>query len=152
MWVKPPPDVGGYDLAWWAVHVVPFACMVIPIQLTYGNLPARMWPADPASLRAIPFHLAIIIVWAAVGYFVGVSLVSPLYPPAHLDPTREWPDTPGVMALVTVIGTPIFLRGINYRERLRESRIRELRLQREALSGQLQALQARIEPHFLFTA
>jgi two-component system sensor histidine kinase AlgZ len=120
------------------------------MQLTYAHLPAKLRPANPSSLRAVPFHVVVIGLWATLGYAVGNAAVAPLFPPPEEDPTREWAETPLVMAAAVLVGTPIFLRGVHYRERLAESRARELRAQREALAAQVQALQARMEPHFLF--
>jgi two-component system sensor histidine kinase AlgZ len=145
---RPWPD---YPLAW-VMHFVPFACMVVPIQLAYAHLPERLRPADATSARAIPFHLAVIGSSAVVGYAVGWLLISPLIPPVDRDPTREWRDIPAVVFAVTLVGTPVALTWISYRERLQESRTRELSAQRAALAAQLQALQARIEPHFLFNS
>lgn len=54
--------------------------------------------------------------------------------------------------LMMLVGTPVFMRGAFYRDRIEENRARELRLQREALAAQVQALQARIQPHFLFNS
>ena len=52
---------------------------------------------------------------------------------------KERLRTPGLSFLVFLIATPIVLRGIHYRERLEESRSRELRAQREALRAQVEA-------------
>jgi hypothetical protein len=147
----PNPDYPDY-LAAWIMYFVSFAAMVVPIQLTYGNLPAALRPADALSWRAIPFHAVIIVGWGLVGLAVAKPLVQSLAPPPAVDPTHEWSEIPSVTFLLTVVGAPVFLRGVAYRDRVAESRANALQAERAALVAQVQALQARIQPHFLFNS
>jgi signal transduction histidine kinase len=140
-----------YFVAWIMVFV-PFVLMIVPIQLTYAHLPERLRPSDPGSLRAVPFHAVVLLGWVLLGAAVGEALISPLFPPIERDPTNEWREIPGIVSLITLFGTPFALRSIYNRQRLEQLRTRELRAQREALAAQVQALQARIEPHFLFNS
>jgi signal transduction histidine kinase len=147
----PNPHYPDYPAAW-IMFFVPFAAMIIPLELTYAHLPARWRPADALSLRAVPFHAAIIVGWALVGLGLAAPLVSPLAPPEQIDPTHEWSEIPRLAFLFALVGAPIFLRGVAYRDRMAASRARELRAERELLAAQVRALQARIQPHFLFNS
>ncbi len=148
---EPHTGLAGYAIAWF-MFAVPFALGMLPLQLTYAHLPIRFQPRDLASLRAIPFHAVVIVFWAALGYALGHAIVEPLFPLPPSDPTGEWRELPFMAFLVTIVGTPAALRSIHMRSRLEESRLREVRSQREALAAQVQGLQARIEPHFLFNS
>jgi Histidine kinase len=147
----PNPGYPDYPAAW-IMNFVPFAAMVVPIQLTYGNLPARLRPADALSWRAIPFHAAVIVGWGLVGLAIAKPLVEPLAAPPAVDPTHEWSEIPGLTFLLMIVGAPVFLRGMAYRDRVAESRARALQAEGAALAAQVQALQARIQPHFLFNS
>jgi hypothetical protein len=145
---QPWPD---YPIAW-LIHFVIFACILVPIQMLYSQVPDRLKPTAPFSWQALAFHVAVIGIWGAAGAEIGSFLASPLYPPISEDPTDEWRGARGVIVLGFWFLSPVAFRGMRYRERLVESRTREIAAQREALAAQVQALQARIQPHFLFNS
>lgn len=136
----------------WIISFVVVACILVPIQLAYAELAPRLGIEDYGTRRALVFHVVVVLSGALLGSALGGALVSPLMPPAELDPTREWAEIPGLFFLVTLIAAPIALRGIHYRDSLERSRMRALRAESEALSAQVRALQARIQPHFLFNS
>ncbi len=138
-----------YPVAWLVTFVLA-VCVALPMHLSYAHLFERLAGPDPLSLRALPFHAVVVFGWALLGVEIGGLLVSALLPPNDLEHRKE------VMRFASLFGAPLLVAGIiayeRYHERLAEIRTREIRAQREALAAQVQALQARLQPHFLFNS
>ncbi len=140
-----------YPFAWLFSFVV-VACIAVPIQLAYAHLAPRLGIDDFGTRRALVFHAVVVLTGALFGSALGGALVAPLMPPADYVHVREWTEIPGLFFLGTLVVAPIALRGIHYRDKLEQSRTRALRAERAALAEKVRALQARIQPHFLFNS
>jgi two-component system sensor histidine kinase AlgZ len=136
-----------FPLMWFSAFVM-ILCIGLPMHLTYLHLFERLVGGDLFSARAIPFHLVVVFGWILLGVEIGALVVSPLLPASELEACRQ------TIRRLSLFGAPVVAAGIiayeRYQDRLQESRMRELQAQRAALAAQVQALQTRLEPHFLF--
>ena len=139
-----PPVGERYFLTWVYLTLVMFLNVGL-LNFSYDLVFARLG-GDFFSLRAIPFHL--LAIPSSVLLAVGTTsfVLSPLLPAEMLG----YLDF--VWRIAALIGCPISVIVANAYDRYRQTRLRELALEREALVAQVQALQSRIQPHFLFNS
>jgi two-component system sensor histidine kinase AlgZ len=128
----------------WLSLAVPFLCFAIPIQLAYDHLFERLAGTRPLAPRAFVFHVAVIGGGVLAGVEVGVRLVSPLLR------SETVPLLETILREVGLLGTALAVAGGFSWDHHQEVRSRATRAERAALEAQVQALQARIQPHFLF--
>lgn len=106
-----------------------------------------------SSRARIVFYGGIPIAGVLIGYAIGLSLLG-------VDIARIVRDTPRVVlaiVIVSVIVSTVMYRHVSGKARLARAeadrereRAKAIELQRQAVDAQLAALQAQIEPHFLF--
>lgn len=129
-------------------------CIGAPVQLTYHLLGPHIGLGNFLRLRDLPIHAAIIAAGVAVGTELGFVLLAPFHDPSF--PLEERiPSRPAIWLMGAVgdtLVTALMIAFGHYRERIEEAQLRELRARQEALAAQVQALQARIQPHFLFNS
>jgi two-component system sensor histidine kinase AlgZ len=140
----------GNDVGWRALPaaflgvLLVFGCQGLPMHLTYDHLFERLAGPRALSLRGFAFHALVIPFWLLVGSEIGIRLAAPLVPPDVAHFLRV------PLRIASFFGAPFIVAGIMGHARYQEVRTRELQAQRAALVAQVQALQARIQPHFLF--
>jgi hypothetical protein len=139
------PPVAGRYLLTWAYITLSMVFMVSGVSFCYDLLFARLG-GNFFSLRAIPFHLVAIPSCVLLGIEATGLAMAPLMPAEMLEYLSF------VWRIMSLGGCPISVVVINAYDRYRETRMRELVLERQALQAQVQALQARIQPHFLFNS
>jgi two-component system sensor histidine kinase AlgZ len=138
------------DVGWGALPaaflgvLLVFVCQALPMHLCYDHLFERLAGARALSLRGFAFHALAIPFWVLVGSELGIRLATPLVPGDVADFLRV------PLRVASFFGAPVIVAGIMGHARHQELRTRELQAQRAALAAQVQALQARIQPHFLF--
>lgn len=127
-------------------------CIGMPVHLIYTNFDERLRLEYRLRLRELPIHLAIIGGGVLVGTEVAFWLLGPLHDfPLEADervPSRAAIWTMGIVGNGFV--TALMIAFGRYRDRIEEIELRELRARHESLAAQAKALQARIQPHFLF--
>ena len=129
-------------------------CLGVPVHLVYVNFGERLGLQYRLRLRELPIHAAILGGAVLVGTEVAFAILDPLHA-APLSSSERIPSRPAIW-LIGLVGNALVSAVMvaigGYRERIEEMQLRELRARHEALSAQMQALQARIQPHFLFNS
>jgi two-component system sensor histidine kinase AlgZ len=129
-------------------------CIGLPLHLVYANFGERLGLATTLRLRDVPIQVGLI--GAAV--LLGTELAFAILGALHGEPLEHDERFPSRRAvwLMGFVGnalvTSLMVAFGRYRERLQEVELRALLARQESLAAQLQALQARIQPHFLFNS
>jgi len=135
-----------------AVFVV---CVGLPVHVVHTRFGERLGLGHRLTLRTAPIHLAILAASVLVGTEVAFLALGPLHPSGSFPGEPHTPSRPTIW-LIAFLGdalvTALFMRFDRYRARIDEVELREARALQRSLAAQVQALQARIQPHFLFNS
>jgi two-component system sensor histidine kinase AlgZ len=127
---------------------VAIACVGGPAHLTFHLAYERIRRLRPWLQLAL--GAGIVVASVLLGTELAIALLSPLHGTAdyagEFGRRRFW--LPAFLG-VGFVSAVLFALS-RFRDRVREVELRELRAQKESLAAQIQALQARIQPHFLF--
>jgi two-component system sensor histidine kinase AlgZ len=122
-------------------------CIGGPVHLTFELLYDRLRRLPPRLQLAAGAGIV------ALGVLAGTELALAVLTPLH---ARRMPSDLGRQQIwaIAFVGvgfvSAVLFAFARFRERIREAELRELRAESEALGAQIRALQARIQPHFLF--
>jgi two-component system sensor histidine kinase AlgZ len=129
-------------------------CLGVPIHLVYTHFGDRLGLGYRLRLRDLPVHLAILGGAVLAGTELALAILRPLHA-GPLPGAEGFPSRPVIWLFgfaANALVTALMIAFGRYRERVQELELRELRARHEALGAQLQALQSRLQPHFLFNA
>jgi two-component system sensor histidine kinase AlgZ len=133
-----------------AVFVV---CLGGPVHATYHFLGDRLGIGSRLRWRDLPLHLAILAAAIFAGTELAFLVLGPFHPDYPFAADERVPSRPAIW-LIGLVGnalvTALMFAFSHFRDRLHEMELNALRARHEALAAQVQALQARLQPHFLF--
>lgn len=127
-------------------------CFIMLFMMSLGStvtdelLEARLAGPRPLSWQALTYSTVVTEGWVVLGVAMGGLLMRPFAPAdllAFVGP---------IVLLVSLFGAPMTVFGVKAYEGYRALREREAKAQQAALAAQVEALQARIQPHFLFNS
>jgi len=125
-------------------------CVGLPVHLIHTHLGDRLGINNPFRWRSLPAHFAVLAVSVLAGTEVAFAILGPWHDPASAERFVTRPAIWAMAFLGDALVTGLFMSFDRYRTRVEELAVRELRARHESLTAQVQALQARIQPHFLF--
>jgi hypothetical protein len=143
-----PGIFGAYEEPVWALHTLLVVCVLallcgVPMNLTYRHAWDRVVgpSAPPLAPRVLAFHAVVIAGWIFVGGELTHQLLMTLGSPFPFEEAAPQ----GVLLGFTLVAAAVAVASTldAYRGRIRELETRELR-------AHLDAIQARVHPHFLF--
>jgi two-component system sensor histidine kinase AlgZ len=132
-------------------------CLGMPMHLWYGHFAERLLPRAFAW-RELPIHAAVLTGGSLIGTELGLAILVPVFvpllAPGHLVTLEEvsgWRRAGWAMGMLGGgLTASVFLSMWRYRNRIEDVEEREVEAQAAATHAHLQALQARVQPHFLF--
>lgn len=134
------------------IAFVAVTCVGLPAHLVYEHWAWRKL-VGPFSWRELPLHAAIVVGSVIAGTELAVAILLVFARPETATPERitgfrlaAWGV--GSLGVATVSGIAVTVR--RYRTRIEEVEQRESEARQASLAAQVRALQARIQPHFLF--
>jgi len=121
----------------------------VPTNLIYRHLGDRLiGDRSPLHPRALTFHAVVLPSCIVIGGFVTVILLESLGVDFPYEELRLTGPLLGIVIAGSVVAVSITVDHL--KGRLRELELRELRARQESVMAQLQAIQSRVQPHFLF--
>jgi two-component system sensor histidine kinase AlgZ len=129
---------------------VAIACVGGPVHASFQYL--YPWLSAQSPLRQLAVGAGVVIAGVLVGTELAIALLGPLHDSA--DYGEEFGRRQFWVLAAIGVGTvsAVMVALARFRDRVRDAELREVRARHEALAAQIQALQARLEPHFLFNS
>jgi two-component system sensor histidine kinase AlgZ len=129
---------------------VAIACVGGPAHLTFHAIYG--WMKRQPALRQMAVGAGVVALGVLLGTELAIAILAPLHDVedfgADFGRRQFW--------LLAAIGvgfvSAVMFAASRFRDRIRDTELRELRARHDALAAQIEALQARIEPHFLFNS
>ncbi len=127
---------------------VAIACVGGPVHAAFHLL--HPWMTRLAALRQLAIGAAVVVAGVLAGTELAIAVLGPLHDSrdfgAEFGRRQFW--------LLAAIGasfvSAVMFGASRFRDRIHDAELREVRARHEALAAQIQALHARLEPHFLF--
>ncbi len=145
-----PQPLAQYGARFAATFVAVF-CLGFPAHAMYIHLGGYLFP-ERFEWRELVFHALIVGSSVLVGTEVAIWIAGPFVRgPGALEELASWRLIGWTVGSVSVFGYSFIALQLSRKEdRIAAVELRESEARRAALAAQLQALQTRVQPHFLF--
>jgi two-component system sensor histidine kinase AlgZ len=145
-----PTSLAEYGLRF-AIPFVAITAVGLPAQVMYIHL-GHYFFADRFEWRELIFHGLIVVPCVLLGVEVAYRILDPLVRSAgEPELMAGWRPIGWAVGSISVFGFSFIALQLNRsKDRIAAVELRESEARRAALAAQLQALQARVQPHFLF--